>query len=172
VTSATTTTDATATTVDPVQRVGVPSIEAKETPGWPAVLGGGLLVDVRVGRHDGFDRVVFEFDGTPPSYSVRFVGKPVHADPSDEVVPLKGEAALVVHVHGSGVDPSGSRPPHAYQGPWEIVPEDASAIRELVSTSDYEGLLIWAIGLDDEKPFAVATLQDPSRLVVDIDHAG
>ncbi|MBW3547299.1 MAG: hypothetical protein KY452_04060 [Actinobacteria bacterium] len=40
-----------------------------------------LLVDVRVGRHEGFERIVLEFGGDdPPGYRVGYIDPPVHAD--------------------------------------------------------------------------------------------
>jgi hypothetical protein len=161
------------TAVEPELRVGTPSIDSKTSPGWPdRVVGGGFLTDVRVGRHDEFDRVVFEFDGDPPDHSVRFVELPVHYDPSDEIADLKGDAALLVVMRGTAYDVTDpERPRDTYGGPNRIEPQGTRAIRELLQTSDYEGLLQWAVGLAARTPFAVAQLRDPSRLVIDIDHS-
>jgi hypothetical protein len=125
---------------------------------------------VRTGRHDGFDRVVFEFDGEPPDYSVRYVEPPVRLDPSDEIAELDGQAALLVVMRATGIDLSGEQPRETYAGPTRITPDGAGVILELLQTSDFEGLLQWAIGLPAETPFAVAQLDAPPRLVVDIDH--
>src|SRR5437773_8324057 len=49
------------------------------------------LVAVRVGRHQGFDRVVLELRGSPPGYNVRYVPQVVQ-DGSGRPVPLAGSA--------------------------------------------------------------------------------
>ncbi len=54
---------------------------------------GALLVDVRVGGHTTFDRVVFDFDGPPPGHRVEYVDE-VFQDGSGEPVPLRGRAFL------------------------------------------------------------------------------
>jgi hypothetical protein len=33
---------------------------------------------------------------------------------------------------------------------------------------DFEAVFEWIVGLDDTRPFAVSTLADPARLVIDI----
>jgi hypothetical protein len=171
-TTTTSTTTSTSTTAVPVRRVGTASTDPKETPGWPDGKGGhGFLTDVRVGRHEGFDRVVFEFDGElPPAYSVQFVELPVRYDPSAEVVELDGAAALLVDVRATSVDYSDPGQPRDTYGPSRIEPPEAGVVMELVRTGDFEGLLEWAVGLPSQAPFAVAQLRDPSRIVVDIDH--
>jgi hypothetical protein len=42
-------------------------------------------------------------------------------------------------------------------------------VREVVRTGDFEAVLTWAIGLDERVGFRVSTLDNPSRLVVDLD---
>src|SRR5688572_10897110 len=42
----------------------------------------GLLTAVRAASQSGFDRVVFEFEGALPGYSVSYVNKPVTSDGS------------------------------------------------------------------------------------------
>jgi hypothetical protein len=60
---------------------------------------GAEFCGVRSGRHDGYDRVVFDVKGADPvGYHVRYVDS-VHADGSGEPVPVAGDAALEVIVH-------------------------------------------------------------------------
>lgn len=57
--------------VDPVGEFTAPPIESS---GFPATGDASWLTDVRFGAHDGFERVVFEFDGRPScSHSVEYV---------------------------------------------------------------------------------------------------
>jgi hypothetical protein len=59
----------TATPRPPVAPTGKPSIQ----PGSPAQVcsqAGTYLTTVRTGEHSGYDRVVFQFSGTVPGYTV------------------------------------------------------------------------------------------------------
>ncbi len=48
-----------------------------------------LLTAVRAARHEGFDRVVFQFSNVLPGYDVRYVRKPVRQDGSGRIVPVR-----------------------------------------------------------------------------------
>ncbi|MBW3557384.1 MAG: hypothetical protein KY454_10675, partial [Actinobacteria bacterium] len=78
--------------------VGPASTDTVETGGFPFPEGDtALLVDVRVGRHKGFERIVLEFEGDdPPGYRVGYIDPPVRADGSGHVVELAGDAFLEV----------------------------------------------------------------------------
>ncbi|QXC61573.1 hypothetical protein KSP35_01615 [Aquihabitans sp. G128] len=131
--------------------------------------GTALLRAVRVGHHDGFDRVVFEFAGdVRPGYRVGWATGPTYADGSGEVVTVAGGATLeVVLQPASGVDMETGKP--VYRGP-DRVPAARSdgVLRELVRTGDFEAVLSWAVGTDRERPFRVHTLAGPPRVVVDV----
>ena len=60
------------------------------------------VTDVRVAHQDGYDRVVFELDGTgAPGWDVRYVDQP--ADPgSGDAVAVSGDAALQVGITAAG----------------------------------------------------------------------
>jgi hypothetical protein len=55
-----------------------------------------------------------------------------------------------------------------YTGPNQIFPTNVSHIEELRLLEDYEGMTTWGIGLDAKRNFDVHTLDNPSRLVIDI----
>jgi hypothetical protein len=126
-----------------------------------------LLSAVRAARHEGYDRVVFEFRNALPGYDVRYVDKPVHADGSGDVVPVDGEFAVQVRMENA-LDADLSKPdaPLTYTGPRRIRPE-TPVVEELVRTGGFEGVLTWAVGLADRVDFRVTTLDAPPRLVVD-----
>lgn len=126
-----------------------------------------LLSDVRTGRHDGYERVVFEFAGEVlPGSSVRYEAPPFVADPSGEPVAVSGGAFLAVRMAwASGFDLSGDLG-QVYTGPTRLV-VGAPVVSELVQTGDFEAVLDWVIGLDGRHPFRVSTLDDPVRLVID-----
>jgi hypothetical protein len=126
-----------------------------------------LLTDVRVGRHPGFERVVFEYRNTVPGYNVSYVERPVHEDPSGLVVKIAGRFVLQVRMENAAdVDLSQESAPRTYTGPDRLRP-DAAQIEEVLRSAGFEGILTWFIGVNDRAQFRVIRLPDPPRLVVD-----
>jgi hypothetical protein len=126
-----------------------------------------LLTDVRAARHEGFDRVVFEFRGALPGYDVRYVSRPVRADGSGKVVRVAGDHVVRIRMENA-LDADLSRPtaPRTYTGPSRLAPGTPEVV-ELARTGGFEGVLTWAAGLQDRVDFRVTTLTAPARLVVD-----
>jgi hypothetical protein len=121
------------------------------------------LVDVRTGRHEGFDRAVFELTGAPPYYNVEYIDTPLGCA-SGEPVEIAGAAFLQVRLEpAAGHDEEGNT---TFE-PLELTPGLLSIV-ELESTCDFEGVVIWVLGLTAEVDFRVLTLEDPLRLVVDV----
>jgi hypothetical protein len=132
--------------------------------------GAALLSAVRASRHEGYDRVVFEFTAgsSLPGYSVSYVDKPVTEDGSGKEVDVAGDHVVLVRMeHASGVDLTKESAPQTYTGPTRFTP-GTPEVTELVRTGDFEGVLSWAIGVHDKVAFRVLTLDDPARLVVDL----
>ncbi len=126
-----------------------------------------LLTDVRAARHEGYDRVVFEFGNVLPGYDVRYVEKPVHADASGQVVPVAGTHVVQVRMENAlDADLTQESAPPTYTGPQRFSPGTPEVV-ELVRTGGFEAVLTWAAGLNDRVDFRVLTLQGPPRLVVD-----
>jgi hypothetical protein len=133
------------------------------------------LVDVRVGAHEGYDRVTFEFAppadgqyfGLPP-YDVKAATLPITEDGSGEPVDVEGDSFATVVFHGaSEVDftsPEGYE--ITYDGPKEFRP-GSGALVEATRTGDFEAVLAWAFGLNQGSCWTVQELQDPIRLVID-----
>lgn len=146
--------------------------EVVESPDFPGGSDGiAYLVRVEAGRHAGFDRVVWEFDGPAPSYRVGYVQPPVTEDGSGRPVPVAGDAVLhVIFSLASGVDLSGSEPAPVYDGPLRLSGADAgtTSVAEVVQTGDFEATLSWAVGVTTVAPFSVRELSDPTRVVIDI----
>jgi hypothetical protein len=138
----------------------------------PADAAGGaaLLSAVRASRHEGYDRVVFEFTtaSSLPGYSVSYVDEPVTEDGSGKEVDVAGDHVLLVRMeHASGVDLTKESAPQTYTGPTRFTP-GTPEVTELVRTGDFEAVLSWAIGVHDKAAFRVLTLGNPARLVVDV----
>jgi len=120
------------------------------------------LVDVRVGEHDGFDRVVLELSGTAtPGWGVAWSDEAV-AEGSGDVVPLEGDRVLTISASGTAMPEPGSFEVPARLGP-------SGAVAEVQVNGWFEGYTQVFAGVEgDERPFRVFTLTDPPRLVVDI----
>jgi hypothetical protein len=126
--------------------------------------------DVDLGRHEGYDRVVFRFRNAVPGYRVEYVEPPLHEDGSGNRVNVAGSAFAVVRMEpASGFDLSVPEGELVYKGPRRLSGEDAgtSVVREVVRTGDFEAVLTWAIGLSDRVDFRVTELDGPPRLVID-----
>jgi len=133
-----------------------------------------LLTDVRVGVHDCYERVTFEFkpqqgeaDG-PVSWKAAYEKGPITEDGSGRTVPVKGAAFLVVTMSATGADLSQEGAPATYTGPTALSAEGSSRIQQVRRTGDFEGVLSWVIGLDRQRPFSVTTQGGPARVVIDV----
>ena len=125
-----------------------------------------LLVDVRTGQHEGFDRVVFEFAGALPGYRVEYVSPPITACGSGFTATIAGDAFLRVRMTPAAAhDEQGN----ATSGTTELTP-GLPTLLEVESTCDFEGIVIWVLGLSEEVDFSVLDLADPFRIVVDVAH--
>jgi len=165
VSSSTPTTTTTATGIDPLAGAGTTPVVAAATGTETA-----LLNRIAVGRHEGYDRVVFQFQNGLPGYRVEYVQPPLKEDGSGKPVSVQGNAVVVVRMEpASGFDLNTGEGVMVYKGPRRI---DGSAagtavVQELVRTGDFEAVLSWAIGLSDKVAFRIQTAQSPARLIVD-----
>ncbi len=161
----TTTGDTTTTTVS-----GIDPMEGADTdPKTGSSLGFGQLTDVAIGRHEGFDRVVFTFRDHVPGWTVQYVDPPIIEDASGNELEIDGDAFLAIRMEpASGFDMDAGV--ESYTGPDELRGTDAGAsvIQEVHRTGDFEAVLNWVIGLSDQVDFRVDTLTSPARLVIDV----
>ena len=163
--SSTPTTTTTATSVDPLAGAATTPVVAAATGSETA-----LLNRIAVGRDEGYDRVVFQFQSGLPGYRVEYVQPPLKEDGSGKPVSVQGNAVVVVRMEpASGFDLNTGEGVMVYKGPRRI---DGSAagtavVQELVRTGDFEAVLSWAIGLSDKVAFRIQTAQSPARLIVD-----
>lgn len=133
-----------------------------------------FLKDVRAAAHEGFDRVVFEFEAPEgqaeaiPRYMLRSVAPPFTKDPSDEPMAVSGSAFLALNLQGaSGVDLSGETYRQVYIGPKELRPNLAVLV-ELEEQGDFEATVNWVFGLSEVSCPTVTTLSRPHRIVIDL----
>lgn len=124
------------------------------------------LMDVRTGKHEDFDRVVFEFRDAVPGYRVEYISPPATECGSGFDVPVNGDAALQVQMSPAAAHNDAGESTFALQ---ELSP-GLPSILEVERTCDFEGILTWVVGLVEEADFSVFTLQEPARVVVDVAH--
>ena len=134
------------------------------------------LVDVRVGAHNGYDRVVFEFDepdpnpagnGGIPYYQIKTAKPPFTEDPSDLPVEVEGEAfARIVFQGASGYDFDGNA---TYDGPRRLTP-GFGTLTDVVESGDFEATMTWTLGLSRTTCWEIQELSNPTRLVIDFHH--
>lgn len=131
-----------------------------------------VLSEVRVGVHDGYDRVVWEFsEGDQPRLLVEYVDQPRQPG-SGNPVEVAGEASLRLIAEaatdrGAEMYAPGAQP---YEGPTRVDGGNAQVVREVVALGDFEANMQWAVGVDRRRPFRVQVLDDPLRIVVDVGH--
>jgi len=125
------------------------------------------VTDVRVGHHDGFDRVVLELGGTgTPGWRVEYVDQPI-GDGKGDVVAVDGDAYLQVMISGSGYPMDTGV--EEYAGPNPVRAGDDGEVEEVRLLGVFEGYTQAFVGVDDERrPFRVFALEDPTRVVVDV----
>lgn len=161
-TTVTTTTTTTTEPTDTLAGAGTTTVVAPST-----AKATSLLDRVAVGRHPGYDRVVFQFrDDGLPGYRVEYVQPPFKEDGSGNPVDVAGNAFVAVRMEpASGFDLNTGEGQLVYKGPRRL--PGASVVKEVVRTGDFEAVLSWAVGLESRVPFRVSTATSPSRLIVD-----
>jgi hypothetical protein len=128
------------------------------------------VTDIRIGRHDGFDRVVFETDGTgTPGWDVRYVDA-AQSQGSGADIAVEGGAVLQVTITGVGLPADTGV--EEYSGPDRLSSGDAEVVTEVVFDSTFEGTPVGFAGVTEETPFRAYLLEDPARVVVEVADPG
>lgn len=146
-----------------------PDVDYSDAPAEAAPADGSYLgiKDVRIGSHDGFDRIVIEFIGDgEPGYWVRYEDMPTQQG-SGTPIRVSGAHKLAVDVRGTGY-PFDFNVNDYPNGP--VKPGGTSAITEVRGFGTFEGTTQYVVGIDGERPgFKVFKAQHPTRLIIDIE---
>lgn len=124
------------------------------------------LREVREARNEGFDRVVFQFDGDQvPGYHLEYIDAPAIKCGSGDPTTIAGQGWLQVRLE----------PAQAHQGGKPTVTArerkpNLPVLAELELTCDFEGENTWVLGVKHPNKYRVMELQAPTRLVVDVQH--
>jgi len=123
------------------------------------------VTDVRVGTHDGYDRIVFQFRGGIPEFDIASATPPFTADPSGQPLTVNGSAFLSITLHGGTKQTDSGA--SSYSGPRNFA-VDFPTLLTLVEGGDFEAVSTWYVGLSDMSCLRVSTLTEPDRLVIDL----
>lgn len=147
---------------------GAPPFPADTEPDLADPAGEGLasVTDIRIGRHEGFDRVVFETDGAgTPGWRVEYVDR-ARSQGSGTEVDLDGAAVLQVTLTGVGYPfDTGVE---EYAGPRRLAARDTEVVTEVVWDSTFEGQSVAFAGVTEKTPFRVYLLEAPTRVVLEV----
>ncbi|GAA1144667.1 AMIN-like domain-containing (lipo)protein [Nesterenkonia lutea] len=124
---------------------------------------------MRSGIHEGFDRVVFEFSGDGrPSWRAEYVESAAELGRGNPI-PMAGGVILQIGISGPSWLPEEAVQDQVTSG--EYYERDTGAIfEEVYIQGPFEAHSQYLIGLPDEVPFSVGLLEDPTRLVVDLEN--
>lgn len=119
--------------------------------------------DIRVGSHDGYDRLVIEFEGTgTPEFHAGYSDDP-RQQASGNPLDVPGAAPFELVVHGTSLDMSMDA---KYAGQTDLGLASGS-ISSVVNGGTFEANSQYFVGLDSQRPYKVTALENPTRLVVD-----
>ncbi|MER7111492.1 hypothetical protein ABT360_28030 [Streptomyces sp. NPDC000229] len=131
------------------------------------------LVDIRTGRHDCFDRMVFHVPGIGSGkigYDVRYVNR-VYQDGSGQYVPVAGGAILEVRIAAPSYSPETGGATYRGKVAQPLPGVNLAGYRTFKDTrfvGSFEGDTQIGLGVRARLPFRI--LQLPDRLVVDVAH--
>jgi pyruvate/2-oxoglutarate dehydrogenase complex dihydrolipoamide acyltransferase (E2) component len=123
------------------------------------------LAAVRAARHQGYDRVVFQFEGAKvPAYRIGYVREIALGETDDQFLTLEGDALIEATFQGTASD---DHRPGTQTMPDRLTPA-LPQVRQLGLAEDWEGVVRIGVGLDHRAGFRVLELTDPVRVVVDV----
>lgn len=124
------------------------------------------VTDVRIGVHDGYDRVVLDLGGTgTPGWRAEYVDAAIQ-DGSGTELALAGDAVLEIDVSGTAYPMDSGQT--EYPGPDRIETNGTASVAEVRYGHVFEGVTQVFVGVDAEHPFRVFSLTDPTRVVIDV----
>ena len=128
---------------------------------------GGDMVGLRAGRHDCYDRLVFDMQGSASGYWVSYVDE-VTMDGSGDPVPLRGGGKLQVTVYSPAYDDNGEST-YEYANAAELVNVTGfQTFRQVAWAGSFEGTTSVGLGVRARLPFRVFTVDN--HVVVDVAH--
>lgn len=126
------------------------------------------VTDVRLGDHDGFDRLVFEIGGPGQAgWDIRYVDE-ARAAGSGQAIDVGGKAILAVSLGNIALPPDAPAGVQPWDGPGRLQMTGDGPIVEVVDDTVFEGIHTFYAGVTDRQPFQVTRLGSPQRVVIDV----
>lgn len=123
---------------------------------------GPQVTAIRAAHNPGADRFVLEFNGTVvPAYEIKVASS--FTAPSGQAVRVDGNAFFSVRVNGQAHTDAGQR---SFSQQMPLRP-GLPLIREIQIVEDFEGVVIFGVGLERLACPNVLTLLSPPRVVID-----
>jgi hypothetical protein len=120
------------------------------------------LTAIRAAHNPGFDRLVFEWSGAAvPQYEIKVAS--TFTAPSGQAVRVDGNAFFSVRINGQAHTDAGARS-YPQSDPFRPA---LPLIREVKLVEDFEGVVIFGVGLERLACPTVLTLLSPARIVLD-----
>ncbi|WP_433075168.1 AMIN-like domain-containing (lipo)protein [Dactylosporangium sp. CA-052675] len=127
--------------------------------GDPSGSGRPVLTGIRTGRHDEYDRTVFDFTGGTPGWRVAYA--PLVEQGRGNTIPVAGAATLLVVFDGAGT------PAVDLASVYEV---NLPTLRQIRSGGYFEGRASFGLGVRDRVGLRVLVLHGPDRIAVDVAH--
>lgn len=141
---------------------GTTGVAEKKRPGVKKPV---ILREVRVGEHEGYERMVFEIAGDElPGYRVTYTDKPSAQCGSGDPSKVAGKGWLEVRLS----------PAQAHDEAGKVTIADRErhpkleVVQEMELTCDFEGEVTWSVGVAERNKFRVLELSKPARIVIDV----
>lgn len=125
------------------------------------------VVNLRVGEHKRFDRVVVDIQGRRPGVRANYTERLIFPG-SGRTVPLRGNRKfqLVLDPARAHNLTTGA---NTYKGP-RLKQYNLPTLRGVAFMGDFEGQVEFGFTTDRVAPYRIFTLTDPTRVVLDFHH--
>jgi hypothetical protein len=126
------------------------------------------IVAVRAGSHEGYDRVVFEFEQGLPEFTLDRATPPFTQDATGEPIDVEGTSFLRLVMRGGTKQTEEGT--SSYDGPTDFDPGFPTLV-DLIEGGDFEAQSTWYLGLTSEACVRVIRLTEDGapRLVIDVE---
>lgn len=151
-----------------IEPVGEFSTDEQQSESWPEYgqTSGVYPTAVRSALHDGFERIVIEHAGTgQPSFHAQYTDEPLEPGIG---TPVDTGAGAYLEVTLSGTSNAYDDPPDMLDHGETIENLTTQATQSVVSFAPWEATSTYILGLDEQRHVAVTVLEEPVRLVIDV----
>jgi hypothetical protein len=119
-------------------------------------------ITARGSEQQGYDRFVLQLDPIVPAYTVKRQARPVFTNgASGQSVTLSGTAGVLITVNSA-------KGATTFTGSTDLVFNGFQVLQEARQIQDFEGYVSWGLGLSRPACMRVFVLNNPARLVVDL----